>query len=106
MAILTSIETGEYSWESNFNRFESILYRRVLTDRMGEREPRQEGRKRFCRDFNKLEGCPRNSPHAVCVGSGPSATKKTVYHCCAACIIRDRVARDHPEGHNDCPHRA
>ena len=26
-AILTSIETKEYSWESNFDRFETILYR-------------------------------------------------------------------------------
>ena len=28
-AILTSIETKEYSWESNFDRFETILYRRT-----------------------------------------------------------------------------
>ena len=28
-AILTAIETGEYSWESNFDRFETILYRRT-----------------------------------------------------------------------------
>ena len=29
-AILTSIETKEYSWESNFDRFETILYRTIL----------------------------------------------------------------------------
>ena len=28
-AILTSIETAELSWESNFDRFENILYRRI-----------------------------------------------------------------------------
>ena len=32
MAILTSIETKEYSWVSNFDRFETILYRRTWAD--------------------------------------------------------------------------
>ena len=106
-AILSSIEMREYSWESNFDRFKSILYRRVLTDRMGDREHKpSEGRKRFCRDFNKPEGCPKNSPHQVWMGQGPGAIKRMVYHCCAACLIRDEVLKDHPEGHPSCPHRA
>ena len=109
-AILSSIETREYSWESNFDRFESILYRRLLTDRPGEKETReykpQEGWKRFCRDYNKPEGCPRNLPHQAWFGSEPNATKRTVYHYCAACLIRDKSTREHPEGHADCPHRA
>ena len=50
-AILSSIETGEYSWESNFDRFESILYRKVLIYRNYDKEPKeqrnQEARKRF-----------------------------------------------------------
>ena len=106
-AILSSIETREYSWESNFDRFESILYRKVLTDRQVDREHRpSEGRKRFCRDYNKPEGCPKSSSHLVWIGSGPSASKKMVYHCCAACLIRDKATRDHPEGSGDCPHRS
>ena len=108
-AILSSIETREYSWESNFDRFESILYRIAWMEKPNDRdkEHRQgEGRKRFCRDYNRPEGCPKNSPHPVWIGNGPSATKRMVYHCCATCIIRDKVARDHPEGHGDCPHRA
>ena len=108
-AILSSIETREYSWESNFDRFESILYRRVLTERGGERDwehKPQEGRKRFCRDYNRPEGCPKNSPHTVWIGAGPSANKRMVYHYCAACLIRDKTPREHPEGHADCPHRA
>ena len=109
-AILSSIETREYSWESNFDRFESILYRKVLTDRNTDREHRdtrpQEGRKRFCRDYNRPEGCPRNSPHTVWFRSGPAATKRTVFHYCAACLIRDKASREHPEGHADCPHKA
>ena len=106
-AILSSIETREYSWESNFDRFESILYCKYLTDRNTDRDQKpQEGRKRFCRDFNKPEGCPRTSPHTAWFGNGPMATKRTVHHCCAACLIRDKVAREHPEGHRECPHRA
>ena len=106
-AILSSIETREYSWESNFDRFESILYRRALTERVGGHEHKPaEGRKRFCQDYNKPEGCSKNSPHMVWMGSGSSATKRTVYHCCAACLIRDKAVREHPEGHGDCPHRA
>ena len=110
-AILTSIETREYSWESNFDRFETILYRRVAVEprhqypenRGNDRE--SGGRKRYCKDYNKPEGCPRNSPHTVWFGSGPSAVKWTVYHYCAACLVRDKHQREHPEGHPDCPHK-
>ena len=119
-AILSSIETGEYSWESNFDRFESILYRKILTDRNADRDHRsydgnqdhkptdgnqQEGRKRYCKDYNKAEGCPRSSPHIAWIGTGPNATKRTVHHYCATCLVRDRTPREHPEIHPDCPHR-
>ena len=41
-AILSSIETREYSWESNFDRFESILYRRVMTEsKHWDKEPKE-----------------------------------------------------------------
>ena len=106
-AILTSIETREYSWESNFNRFETIPYRRAAMDSRPHNENRhevKEGRKRFCRDYNQ-EGCPKNSPHTVWIGNGPSAVKRLVYHYCAACLIRDKQHREHPEGHQDCPHK-
>ena len=110
-AILTSIETKEYSWESNFDRFETILYRRTWVEtrhhnnehKQGDRD--SSGRKRYCRDFNHPEGCPKNSPHPVWIGNGPAATKKMVYHYCAACLIRDKQQKEHPEGHPDCPHK-
>ena len=107
-SILTSIETREYSWESNFDRSETILYRRMAVEaRPLNTEPRQqdrEGRKRFCREYNR-EGCPKNSPHTVWSGNGPTSVKRLVYHYCAACLIRDKQQREHPEGHQDCPHR-
>ena len=109
-AILTSIETREYSWESNFDRFETILYRKTWAEYKPQhhdnRQPTESGgRKRYCRDYNKAEGCPKNSPHVVWMGTGPSAVKRTVYHYCAACLVWDRQQKEHPEGHPDCPHR-
>ena len=110
-AILSSIETGEYSWESNFDKFESILYKKILSDQT-KRSDRdtdvrpQEPRKRYCKDYNKPEGCPKNTPHTVWFGSGPNAIKKLVHHCCSTCLIRDKTAKDHPEYHQECPHRA
>ena len=104
-AIVTSIETGEYSWESNFDRFETILYRRTTHDSRPkmERDRFQDKKTWYCRDFNK-EGCSRQAPHQAWFGSGSSAVKKKVVHGCATCILKDRVVRDHPERHPDCPH--
>ena len=107
-AILGSIETGEYAWDSNFDRFETILYRRAMTEPGRQHnDNRNENpiRKRFCRDYNKPEGCTKTSPHVIWAGSGPNATKRTVHHICAACIIKDKQSRDHPEGHPECPHK-
>ena len=107
-AILSSIETRENSWESNFDRFENILYRRAIGEHKPNLETRTDnsGRKRFCKDYNRPEGCPKSSPHSVWMGNGPNATKKLVYHYCAACLIRDKVPKEHPEGHPQCPHKA
>ena len=82
-AILTSIETKEYSWESNFDRFETILYRKMAIEyKTYQADPKQEkeGRKRYCKDYNK-DGCPKNSPHPVWLGTGAATVKKLVYHC-------------------------
>ena len=88
----------------------TILYRRVWGDNRMQADNRHQerdsrGRKRFCRDFNKPEGCPKNSPHTAWFGTGPTGNKRMVYHFCAACLIRDKQQRDHPEGHVDCPHK-
>ena len=106
-AILRSIETGENSWESNFDWFETMLYRKIMADNKIQSGPRAEGgpRKRFCRDYNKPDGCPKQSPHPIWTGSGPHAAKKLVYHCCAPCLLRDKQFKEHPEGHPECPHR-
>ena len=108
-AIVSSIETGEYSWESNFDHFKTILYKWAMTENRPtttEKDRSDSSKRRYCRDFNKPEGCPKTSPHAIWTGTGSNAVKKLVYHYCASCLIKDKLCKDHPEGHPECPHRA
>ena len=104
--ILTSIETGEYTWESNFDRFETILYRRVGMEGKNSqtRDKPEEKKTWYCRNYNK-EGCLKTSPHTAWFGFGPSATKKQVVHACAACLLKARTIKEHPENHQACPYR-
>ena len=108
-AILRSIEAKEYTWESNFDRFEAILYRRPpVKAARSDNEPRRNEvsqKKWFCREWNKGEGCSKTSPHRALFGTGPNAIPRMVVHICAACYMKDRAQRDHPEGHESCPHR-
>ena len=107
-AILRSIEAKEYSWSDNFDRFESILYRRSqYSGSTRIRAPDKEPQKKwFCRDWNKQEGCTKQAPHKAWFGTGPNAVARTVVHICAACYMKDRSARDHPETHESCPHKS
>ena len=110
-AILTSIETGEYSWESNFDRFKTTLYSKAMLDQkgpshaIGDKSRNEPARRRFCRDYNRPEGCPKPSPHTIWSGSGHNATKKLVYHYCGSCLLKGKVCNEHPEGHPECPYR-
>ena len=91
-AILTCIKTKECSWESNFDRFQTILYKHT----MGENRPnaperaqadKESGnRKRYYKDYNRPEGCHKTSPHPVWFGSGSSAVK-----------FNHKGANEHPE---------
>ena len=110
-AILRSIEARDHTWESNFDRFEAIMYRRPplgTRDRDRERDQRQNqgnnAKKWFCRDWNK-GNCTKNAPHKAWFGSGTNATQRTVLHMCAACYMKDKTQRDHPENNESCPHR-
>ena len=99
-AILTSIEARENTWESTFDRFESILYSKQPT-RQAPRD--REIKKWFCRDYNRPEGCTKTSPHKAPVGA--AGIIRTVTHICAACWMKGKQEKRHPEGHDTCPHR-
>ena len=105
-AILRSIEANENTWEANFDRFESILYRKTPL----RREEKERGgaspsnKKWFCRDWNK-GNCNKTAPHKAWFGSGTNAVSRTVLHICATCYMKDRTQKDHPETHESCPHK-
>ena len=88
-------------------RYETILYRRSQTDNRAnrDREPQPTFKKWYCRDYNKQEGCSKTSPHLAWFGTGPSAVRRQVIHACGACLIKDKVTKEHPEGHPACPHK-
>ena len=112
-AILRSIEAKEYTWADNFDRFETILYRRTAQahkdnlrgGNRSDRSDREAQKKWFCRDWNKSEGCQKQSPHKAWFGTGANAVSRMVQHICAACYMKDRASREHPETHDSCPHR-
>ena len=107
-AILRSIEAREHTWESNFDRFEAILYRRPPQRRedkntSGLKEV-NNNKKWFCRDWNK-GNCTKSAPHKSWFGTGTNAVSRTVLHMCATCYMKDKVQKDHPENHETCPHK-
>ena len=100
-AILTSIEARENTWESSFDRFENILYRRTGHSTRNNKD--KEVKKWFFRDYNRPEGCQRSSPHKAPVGA--AGIIRTVVHICAACYMKNKAEKNHPEGHETCPHK-
>ena len=108
-AIVRSIETKEYTWSDNFDRFENILYKKTPDTRSHQtsKQARPEIQKKwFCMDWNKPEGCTKQAPHKAWFGVGTNAVSRTVLHMCAACYMKDKTVKDHPETHESCPHKA
>ena len=105
-AILRSIETKENTWESNFDRYETILYRRQPTSRKEEKAIGAgiPTKKWFCRDWNK-GNCTKTAPHKSWFGTGSNAVQRTVLHMCAVCYMKDHLQKDHPESSEACPHK-
>ena len=110
-AIVRSIESGENTWETNFDRYETILYRRPPTRREDRSNPsqntqqnNQSNKKWFCRDWNK-GNCTKTAPHKAWFGTGTNAVSRTVLHMCATCYMKDKTQKDHPESHESCPHK-
>ena len=105
-AILRSIETKENTWETNFDRYEAILYRRPpkKDDRPIPSQSTGPIKKWFCRDWNK-GNCTKTAPHKAWFGTGSNATQRTVLHMCAVCYMKDKAQRDHAEGQDTCPHK-
>ena len=73
----------------------------------GTRVEREQPQKKwFCRDWNKSEGCSKQAPHKAWFGTGTNAVSRTVLHICAACYMKERAVREHPETSEACPHKS
>ena len=76
-AILISIETKDYSWESNFDQFETILYRRTWVDQKSHNTDKESGsRKRFCRDLNNQKVAQRTAHTQYGSAMGPTQSRR------------------------------
>ena len=104
-AIVRSIKTKENTWENNFDRYETILYKRPPLRREDKQQNSQASTKKwFCRDWNK-GNCTKSTPHKAWFGTGTNAIQRTVLHMCATCYMKDKTQKEHPENHESCPHR-
>ena len=45
--------------------------------------------------------CTKKSPHSAVIGN----ERKMVRHICATCYLKDKIASEHPETSDECPHR-
>ena len=100
--VLSEIERGNRSWDSNFSDIESS---NLLIEKVGFKRVTSEakGGKRhwFCSKFQRGE-CNKTSPHSAKVGS----ENRLVEHICAVCYMKDKVCAEHPETDTACPHHA
>ena len=71
---------------------------RAAADKKGKKDERW-----FCRNYNKSEGCQLTPPHDASVGKPPRRRK--VEHFCAACWIKEKEVRLHPETDSSCPQK-
>ena len=98
--ILRDIENEIITWHDDFNVYQHLLTDRppVNTVRPRENRPNETW---FCRQFQRPEGCSKESPHNIKWGN----KDKWVQHICAKCWLRDKVKRYHAETSNECPNK-
>ena len=106
--ILRKIENREITWSADWDRFEKHIYDKISnapakeTKQTAARAKNEKGDfVWFCKQFQKLEGCSRESPHPGRIGN----TFRQMHHICASCWLRDKQKRPHPEISSECPHR-
>ena len=87
VAILRRIENGEIDWETDINTQHHILFEQLEvpapSSYAASKIKKREGKIWFCKDYQKTDGCPLNTPHVVKI----SGKDRTVVHICAACWL-------------------
>ena len=112
--ILRRLEDREITWRANWDDFERRIYDKVhstvyTTNQPPTTRPRRTNNAPsnnnevvwFCKNFQRIEGCPKDAPHPGRIGN----TFRQLHHICAACWLRDKVKKYHPETSSECPHK-
>ena len=103
--IMRRIENRETSWGVDWDQSERHIY-----DKVGGASPMNKTDKVkktqsdfvfFCKLFQKIEGCTKESPHNTKVGN----SFRQVHHICAICWRRDRQRKEHSESSPECPYK-
>ena len=101
-AVLMEIERGRRRWGDSFATIEnrsfagcskksSLSYDKVDTKRSAVL---------FSREFNK-SNCSHGKDHFAML----RGERKCLSHICAACWVKDRLEKSHPESAAECPHK-
>ena len=103
--IIRKIENQEISWDADWERYEKFIYDKVTTNAMKfEKKSRIRQKQEtvwFCKAYQKIEGCNKDSPHPGRIGN----QFKQMPHICAPCWLKEKIRRNHPECSLDCPNR-
>ena len=101
--VLRKIENRELGWNTDFNHFKRHIYEKLAMSKLDkiDKNKFRSSTDWFCKQYQKLEGCSRESPHPVKFGN----QTKQAYHFCATCWNKDKVKKLHSESALECPYK-
>ena len=95
--VLVELERGNRKWGDNFSDIESL---NLLLQRKSKTSKTDKKKYWFCASYQR-GSCTKKSPHSAVIGN----ERKMVRHICATCYLKDKIASEHPETSDECPHR-
>ena len=105
--IIRKLENREIDWHVDFDKFERHIYDKIAPVGKSERNRKSTSNSSspelvwFCKNYQRPEGCPKESPHTIKTATG----YKQAQHICAGCWSKDRVKRMHSESSAECPYK-
>ena len=100
--VIRKLKNQEIGWGANWDDFERHIYDKIALTTKTEKTKKSGGEMTwFCKNFQKPEGCVKESPHMAKVGN----SFKQVLHICANCWLKDKQKKFHPESSVECPHK-
>ena len=87
--VLRRIENRESNWSSDWDSYERHIYDKIAstkTDKFKKQPITTNDTTWFCKNYQNIEGCTRDSPHPARIGN----SYKQVHHICASCWLKDK----------------